>query len=92
MNELEKFDKKRIKNIQEKYKVTKIDKVKHNYFDKLKADTKRYQKVIFYMESLDNKKIREEDIPSEYIEEIRERYCEEIRRLERMIKNNSNKN
>ena len=85
--ELEKFDKKTINEIQSKYRIIKKNS-KSNYFDDLRQKTEIYQKALFYKKQLDAGKIEEKDIPSEYVEEIRKIYYDEINKLKILIKSN----
>lgn len=86
--ELEKFNKKKIKEIQDKYKSTEKKKVKEsNEFDKLRKKTEQYQKAILLKNKFENKEISEDEISDEYKEVIRKIYNEKINILKHRIKN-----
>lgn len=88
-SELFHFSKKKIEKIQSKYKVEQeIEETKNN-IQLLREETQRYQKALFYKNALDNEEIKEEDIPIEYVEQIRAIYKEEIARMQSIIDANS---
>ena len=85
--ELEKFNQKKIKEIQDKYKNTEKKKVKEsNEFDKLRKKTEQYQKAILLKNKFENKEISEDEISDEYKEVIRKIYNEKINILKHRIK------
>lgn len=85
--ELEKFNQKKIKEIQDKYKSTEKKKVKEsNEFDKLRKKTEQYQKAILLKNKFENKEISEDEISDEYKEVIRKIYNEKINILKHRIK------
>ena len=85
--ELEKFNKKKIKEIQDKYKSTEKKKVKEsNEFDKLRKETEQYQKALLLKNKFENKEISEDEISDEYKEMIRKIYNEKINILKHRIK------
>lgn len=85
--ELEKFNQRKIKEIQDKYKNTKKKKVKEsNEFDKLRKETEQYQKALLLKNKFENKEISEDEISDEYKEVIRKIYNEKINILKHRIK------
>lgn len=85
--ELEKFNQKKIKEIQDKYKNTEKKKVREsNEFDKLRKKTEQYQKAILLKNKFENKEISEDEISDEYKEVIRKIYNEKINILKHRIK------
>ena len=89
-NELKTFDKKTIAEIQEKYRATYEnidDKPKEISFIELEREkTKNHQMLMKYKKLLDSGKIKEEDIPDEYVEKLRKIYEQEIISLNKNIK------
>ena len=80
--EIQEFNKDTIERIQKEFCVQKESK-KLNYFEELKHKTDIYIKASEYKEKLDKGIIKEEEIPKEYIEEIRKIYYEELSKLKK---------
>ena len=79
--ELENFNEKEIKEIYENYKVRKKLKRNSNFRSDLRKKTKYHENLLHYKNLLDSGKIKEEDIPKEYFEDLRKLYYEEIAEL-----------
>lgn len=84
--EIQRLDKKKIEYIQKKYKVNRCYKVDSNLKNEMREQFQRYKMILFYKEGLDSGNIKEEDIPIEYVEEIRKLYQEGILEIQRKIK------
>lgn len=85
--EIQKINKASIERIQKEFGVKKESK-DFNYFNKLKQKTDIYLKALEYKEKLDEGIIKEEEIPKEYIEEIRKIYYKEILRFKEVMDDN----
>lgn len=85
-SELEIFDAKIVKKIHENYKVVVKNKRASKFLNELKDSAKQHEKLLYYKNLLDNGKIKEEDIPQEYVEELRVLYYQEIAELKRKLK------
>lgn len=88
-SELKSFDKKAINKIQKNYKAnyeSLLDKPKEVSSAEMQREKLEKHKIMMnYKRMLDVGKIKEEDIPSEYVEELRKVYEREIIDLKRKI-------
>ena len=86
-DELQVFDKKKIKYIQENYKVS-VNK-KNNFIERisnLRKETNQNIRLREYKKMLDLGKINEKDIPPEYVEDLKKIYKQQITELKMKIK------
>lgn len=86
-SELQEFNQNKIAQIQEKCKMKKENI--SNFMEKMRKQAQIYQKALFYKNALDNGKIEEKEIPSEYVKIIKNIYEEEIARIQRIINQKS---
>ena len=94
-SELKLFDKKTISKIQKNYKAnyeSLLDKPKEVSTAKIQREKLEKHKIMMnYKRLLDLGGIKEEDIPSEYVEELRKVYEREIIDLKRKIEKASSR-
>lgn len=94
-SELKSFDKKAINKIQKNYKAnyeSLLDKPKEVSAAEIQREKLEKHKIMMnYKRLLDLGEIKEEDIPSEYVEELRKVYEREIIDLKRKIEKASSR-
>lgn len=87
--ELQVFNKNKIESIQKKYNVeisrNKEEQNEESYIEKERKKVERHKKILEYKDAFDNEKIKEEDIPEEFKEELRKLYTEKIKEVQRKI-------
>lgn len=86
-SELLKFDKKKVEYIKKKYSITPNNESKvaeHlSNSDILRKQLEKHKKLLAYMKALDDNRIKEEDIPDEYIGDLKKLYVEKILKLKK---------
>lgn len=87
-----KFNKKQVKYIQKNFGVetskSKQEKVEKTFIEKEREKNIKYQKLLSLKEGLDSGKLKEKDIPTEYIEDLKKIYEDKIKELYRKSKSN----
>ena len=90
--ELMKFDKKQVKYIQKNFEVktskSKQEKVEKTFIEEEREKNIKYQKLLSLKEGLDSGKLKEKDIPAEYIKDFKKIYEDKIKELYRKSKSN----
>ena len=84
------FNKNKVKYIQKKYKVEpQKDETKQekslSFIEQERIKLETHKKLLAYQNALDEGKIKEEDIPIEYVEKLRKLYEDEIEKIQKKV-------